>query len=349
MAKKSTLHKELILAYLERHPQASSSAILEGIGGGISVATLKRILQDLVATGQVESTGTFKGRKYQLNSHYLLNRPVDLNIYFEQEAEYRAGKIGFDYELIPGTLRNLSIFTPEEYVELTALQQVFRKNTEGISRAHYNHEMERLAIDLSWKSSQIEGNTYSLLETERLIKEKITAQGKTAAEAAMLLNHKEAIDFILDHPDYLYPLSVSRIEDLHRILVKGLDISHQIRTGRVGITGTNYTPPNNQFQIIEALESMCSLINEKESVFDKALLALLLISYIQPFFDGNKRTARLVSNAILIHHRYCPLSFRSVDSLEYKKNLLIFYEQSNLHPFKKMFMDQFKFAVQTYF
>jgi len=74
-----------------------------------------------------------------------------------------------------------------------------------------------LAIDLSWKSSQIEGNTYSLLETERLLKEKETESGKTTEEAIMLLNHKEAIDFIVENPDYLIPLSVPKIEDIHSV------------------------------------------------------------------------------------------------------------------------------------
>jgi Fic family protein len=210
-------------------------------------------------------------------------------------------------------------------------------------------EFERLAIDLSWKSSQIEGNTYSLLETEKLLKEKETASGKTKEEATMLLNHKEALDFIIDNPDYLNPLSVSNIEDVHSILVKELDVKRNLRKRRVGILGTNYRPLDNEFQIAEALQDTCNLINNKESVFEKALLALVLISYIQPFMDGNKRTARIVSNAILMNENYCPLSFRTVDSIYYKKAMLLFYEQNNISNFKKIFIDQFEFAVNTYF
>ena len=84
-------------------------------------------------------------------------------------------------------------------------------------------------------------------------------------------------------------------------------------------------------------------------MFEKALLALLLLSYIQPFADGNKRTARIVSNGILIADGYCPISFRSVDSIDYKKAMLMFYEQNNISAFKKIFIDQFLFAVNTYF
>jgi Fic family protein len=79
------------------------------------------------------------------------------------------------------------------------------------------------------------------------------------------------------------------------------------------------------------------------------LLALVLLSYIQAFSDGNKRTARIISNAILINNKYCPLSFRTVDSIDYKKAMLIFYEQNNISAFKKIFIDQFEFAVNTYF
>jgi Fic family protein len=94
---------------------------------------------------------------------------------------------------------------------------------------------------------------------------------------------------------------------------------------------------------------MCGLINLKQNVFEKALLALLLISYIQPFNDGNKRTARIVSNAILMVNQCCPISFRTVDSTEYKMAMLIFYEQNNISAFKKIFISQFEFAANTYF
>lgn len=202
---------------------------------------------------------------------------------------------------------------------------------------------------LSWKSSQIEGNTYSLLETERLLKDKQTASGKTQEEAIMLLNHKDALDFVLDVPDCLKELSVHRIEDIHSILTKELGDDRNIRSRRVGITGTNYRPLDNEFQIREALEDMCVLVNEKVNVFEKAFLALVLLSYIQAFVDGNKRTARITSNAILIANGYCPIPFRTVDSIDYKKAMLMFYEQNNIAAFKRIFIEQFLFAVKTYF
>jgi len=165
----------------------------------------------------------------------------------------------------------------------------------------------------------------------------------------MLLNHKEAIDFIIENPDYLTPLTISKIEDIHSILIKELAIEKNIRKRRVGISGTNYRPLDNEFQITEAMTNMCDLVNKKENIFEKALLLLILISYIQPFVDGNKRTARIVSNAILMNNKCCPISYRTVDSIEYKKAMLLFYEQNNITTFKEIFINQFEFAVNTYF
>ena len=100
----------------------------------------------------------------------------------------------------------------------------FLKKISELSPQAYKNEFERLAIDLSWKSSQIEGNTYSLLETERLLKEKQTASGKTKDEAVMLLNHKKALDFIIENPDFLTPLTIATLESIHSILIQELSI-----------------------------------------------------------------------------------------------------------------------------
>ena len=94
---------------------------------------------------------------------------------------------------------------------------------------------------------------------------------------------------------------------------------------------------------------MCNLVNSRDNIFEKALISLFYISYIQPFNDENKRTARIVSNAQLIGAGYCPISFRTVDSIEYKKAMLLFYEQNNITAFKKIFIEQFEFAVNNYF
>lgn len=349
MAKKSTVKSNEILQFIQEHPNCSSNEILAGLQLEISIATLKRSLQELVANGFVNAKGELKSRRYEISQAFEMIRPIDVEQYFQKEIDERIIQTGFNQTLIRDTLKNVSVFTTAEMEFLNGLQEKFKLNASKLSSSEYRNELERLAIDLSWKSSQIEGNTYSLLETERLLKDKETAAGKTKDEATMLLNHKDALDFIIKHPDYINPISVSSIEDIHSILIKELEITRNIRNRRVGISGTNYKPLDNEFQIKEALNDMCTIINSKENVFEKALLALVLISYIQPFADGNKRTARIISNAVLMNHLYCPISFRTIDSIEYKKAMLIFYEQNNINPLKKVFIGQFEFAVNTYF
>lgn len=338
-----------ILQFLHYNPLSSREKIAAGINFEGSDATLKRLIAALVKNGDVITEGKARATSYMLSAQAHLFMPLNLDTYFAQDVDQRKVQNTFNFELIREQLPIVNIFTTEERKHLSELQAEFRSHVEDMSQNEYNKEMERLGIDLSWKSSQIEGNTYSLLETERLLRESKTAAGRTQEEAVMLLNHKYALRFILDNPDYLMSLTVSHIEDIHQLLTTGLSVDPGIRHRRVGITGTNYRPLDNEFQIREALRDTCDLINGKEDVFEKALLALVLLSYIQAFTDGNKRTARITSNAILIANGYCPISFRSVDSVDYKKAMLIFYEQNNLYAFKKIFIEQFEFAVQEYF
>ena len=338
-----------ILQFLHYHPQSSREEIRVGINFEDSDATLKRLISVGVEAGDITVSGKARATRYSLPAHAHLLMPLNLDTYFAQDIDERLVQTGFNFELIRELLPKVDLFTKEELQHLNALQEVFSGHLKEMTTSEYRKEMERLGIDLSWKSSQIEGNTYSLLETERLLRESKTAEGKTKEEAVMLLNHKDALRFVLDNPDYLQQLTISHIEDIHSLLVKELSVDMGLRHRRVGVTGTNYHPLDNEFQIREAMRDMCDLINAKSNVFEKALLALLLISYIQPFMDGNKRTARITNNALLIANGYCPLSFRTVDSIDYKKAILVFYEQNNLSAFKQIFISQFEFAVSEYF
>lgn len=344
----SSREKEAINV-LKNKGNLSSKEIFEQMNSDISYATLKRTLTELISNNLLKSSGKGKGTKYNISAIYEVIRPINTEQYYAKEIDEREIKKQFNFEIITETLSQNNVFTKDELENLEFIHQKYLSNISQLTPNEYNKELDRLAIDLSWKSSQIEGNTYSLLETERLLREKETASGKTKEEAVMLLNHKDAIDFLIENKDYLKPLSVSKIEDIHSILIKELGIERNLRKRRVGISGTNYKPLDNEFQIKEALKLSCDLINKKENAFEKALLTLVLISYIQAFMDGNKRTARIVSNAILMQENYCPLSFRTVDSIEYKKAMLVFYEQNNISSFKKIFMEQFEFAVNTYF
>ena len=340
------MDKKVILEYIKTHPGVSSRQIEEAMNGEVSLATVKRMVNELMNNFYVYAEGKARATRYYASALFA---PVDLDEYYSKEVDEREVQTGYNFDLIPNVLSTVTLFTKEEMDELNALQTRFAENFSSLSEEQKRREMERLGIDLSWKSSQIEGNTYSLLETERLLKEKQTAAGKTKEEAIMLLNHKDALDFIVANPDYLQQLTISRIEDIHNLLIKELGVDRNIRTRRVGITGTNYRPIDNEFQIREALQQTCDLVNARDNVFEKALYILALLSYIQAFNDGNKRVARITSNAILIANRYCPVSFRTVDSIDYKKAMLLFYEQNNISAFKQIFIEQFRFAVNTYF
>lgn len=341
--------KKAIIQYLEQNEAASSRAIFDSIKVSTSFATVKRKLVELIDQQILTKTGNGKATLYFINQQFEYLRTIDVDHYFLKEIDERKIYSGFNFSILYKDFLNIDLFSNQENEKLNDLQERYKTKAAELDYTEYSKELERLAIDLSWKSSQIEGNTYSLLETERLIKENETASGKTKDEAQMLLNHKSALDFIISNPNYLTPLSISSIEDIHTILTKNLNIKKNIRKKRVAITGTNYTPLDNEFQIKEALNVMCDLINKKNNVFEKSLLILIFISYIQAFNDGNKRTARIISNAILIDNNYCPISFRTVDSIDYKKAMLIFYEKNNISAFKKIFIEQFEFAVKTYF
>lgn len=173
--------------------------------------------------------------------------------------------------------------------------------------------------------------------------------GKTEQETQMIINHKKALDYIIENTNEYKELTVRKIEELHRLLVEGLGVSYGVRQTLVGIVGTDYKPLDNEFQIKEALEQLVKLVNQTENPLEKALITVLMISYIQPFEDGNKRTSRILGNALLLANDYCPLSYKSVDEVEYKKGVILFYEQNNISYFKKLFLEQFEQAVKKYF
>jgi len=342
-------NSNIVLEYVKSYPNSSSSQIHNGVALDVKLITIKRILTKLVDKKLLTKLGRGRATKYVLSKTYNLIRPIDLKTYFTKDVDDRLIVKHFDFELINNILPKLELFNKNEMKRLKQLHQIYLNNISTLSNTLYKKDLERLGIDLSWKSSQIEGNTYSLLETEQLLKERVEAKGKQKEEAVMLLNHKSAHDYILDSPNYFLKLNKKKIIEVHSLLVEGLDVEKNIRKRIIGITGTNYKPLDNEHQIAEAINLTCKLVNSKEDTFEKSFILLLLLSYIQAFEDGNKRTARLISNAVLISNNYCPISFRTVDSIDYKKAMLIFYEQNNISAFKKIFLEQYEFAVNTYF
>ena len=314
-------------------------------GSGV---TIKRALSKLRSMGFVQRRGQAKATVYRVHPAYTLINPIDEEAYLSVEPDSRQGRDKFCFEIFE-LLAALPIFSPTEQSHLLAWQKNYQQQKAKLSPVMLRKEYERLTIELSWKSSAIEGNTYSLLDTETLLKEGIPATGKKAEEAQMLLNHKIALEHIVAEPSYYKSLSVSKIERIHKLVVRDMGVSYNLREGLVGITGTVYRPLDNVFQIRESLEDLCQLINTKDNAFEKAFLALVLISYIQPFEDGNKRTSRIVANAILLAHEAFPFSYRSIDIGDYKKAILLFYELNYLPAIKQLFLEQAQFAAENYF
>jgi Fic family protein len=340
---------EKILLIVDKNSGLSSSEIHKSVELDVELITIKRYLSDLVSKNLLLIKGKGRATKYFVTPYYKLSHPITIEHYFQDEIDDRDINNKFNLNLISKTLAITNIFSKDEVIYLEKLQDKFTANIKYLPVDIYKQELERLGVDLSWKSSQIEGNTYSLLETELLLKDQIQAKGKKQEEATMLLNHKVALDYVINNPIYFKEISLKKIEEIHSLLVDELGIEKNIRKRLVGITGTNYTPLDNEYHIKEAIDQTCQLVNKKDNVFEKSLLILILLSYIQAFSDGNKRTARITGNAILMANNHCPISFRSVDSLDYKKAMLIFYEQNNLHAFKQIYIEQYEFAVNNYF
>ena len=341
--------KDRILEFLQYHPGISRPQIMEEMSIELGDAQMKRILADCVASGTLRTEGKARATRYFITPKAHLLRTVNLDTYYSVPLDKRDVQTSFNFELIRDELPAIEIFTGDERKFLKDREDAFAARIKDYPRELYAKEMERLGIDLSWKSSQIEGNTYTLLETVNLLKDKIEATGKKREEAIMLLNHKSALKAIVDSPAYFMNLSLARMEDVHSVLIEELGVDRNLRHVRVGISGTKYRPLEVESQIREAIEDTCALVNGKEDPYEKALLTLLLIAYIQPFVDGNKRTSRLMSNSLLIARGLCPLSFRTVEADDYRAALLLFYEQNNISAFKKMFLEQVEFANNEYF
>jgi Fic family protein len=348
---KLTNRQAIILRLIQQNPGIQNKDILahfkKELGQDLGRVTIVREMAVLLKQNLIRRQGSGRNVGYfEIISNELL-RYIDVEEYFSKDLDKRDILYkSFNFEIFKN-LKNL--FDKEESVELQILNNSYRERIKNLSPAIIKKEIERLTIDLSWKSSKIEGNTYSLLDTETLIKENKEAVGHKKEEAIMILNHKKALDFIFSKKGNFVKISIKDLENIHSLLIEGLGVSKGLRKNLVGITGTNYKPLDNQHQIKEAIEKTLNAINAIRSPLEKSLVASLLIAYIQPFEDGNKRTSRLLSDAILIAQDFCPLSFRSVEESSYKKAMIIFYETNNLSLFKELFVGQFKFAVANYF
>ena len=311
--------------------------------------SIQRDIWILIERNLIKKEGSNKDITYSISDNYEILKGVDSDAYFATDYTLRFIKETFDFWIFD-LLWNIELFTEEEKKHLNTLHSKFLYNISKYdSQTLINKEYERIMIELSWKSSSIEWNTYSILSTESLIKDHIFDDTKTKEEAQMILNHKDCFNEMILNKEHFLKINIADIEYLHSILIKHLWVEKNIRKIWVGVSWTKYVPLDNAHQIRDALEKMVELINKKDFFFEKALLAILLISYIQPFEDGNKRTSRMLSNAILLANNSIPLSYRAVSVDDYKKAIVLFYEINNVSLFKEIFIKQVENAVSVFF
>ncbi len=338
--------QQKILDYISKKELVDNAGITKCFGGSVSRYTVIRDIDFLLKKGLIRREGKGRGVRYTLSYSGDINTYFNPDSYFKKEPDERDLSKEFNLDIIDELP---FLFSKEEVEDLEDYNNKYLKKIKTNDKVFLKKEIERLSIEFSWKSSQIEGNTYSLIDTEALIKERVEAKGHKREEAVMILNHKNAVDYIFQNKKDFKKIELFQIEKIHEIIVRGLGIKSEIRKSPVRIIGTRYIPIDGKVNIIEAIQYFIDKVNSLKDPFSRALGIVLMISYIQPFIDGNKRTARIMGNAVLLANKVCPLSYRSIDETEYKKGILLFYERNSARYFKELFIDQVKFAVDNYF
>ncbi|MCL2110117.1 Fic family protein [Microgenomates group bacterium] len=309
----------------------------------ISRDTLGRELTILLNNGFIKSIGLGPATTYSIDNNLL--SPIDAESYFATHQDSRQvttePNLEFFHRLSQTNL------TPDISVIDRQIIQYQAKITD-LPPDIRQKELERFVIDLAYKSSAIEGNTYTLLETEILIKTAQRATGHDEKESLMILNHKTALDLIIKNPASFKHISLNNIIDIHRQLTFDLGVNSGIRRHAVGISGTNYRPLDNEFALREHLERAIEIVNKKTNPIEKAIIISGLIIYLQPFADGNKRTARMTANAVLLAYDIAPISYRNIDELYYKKAAILIDEQHNFYHYCRIMLDSLIFSLDNY-
>ncbi|MDD2487613.1 MAG: Fic family protein [Candidatus Gracilibacteria bacterium] len=251
-------------------------------------------------------------------------------------------KASYNFLFLEEYIPNITSFLGKRYEDIKELYQ----DKDTLSTYDYLINMrgiENLLIDISYTSSRLEGNTYSYLDTEVLIKYNEEAEGKTKSETQMILNHKNAIKYIVDNRKNI-SYSKSDFFNLHKILGKGLlsdEFLGNIRNKEVKIGGSTYLPLDNRFQLEGEFEKFLSKLNQIRNPFEQSIFILVFIPYFQLFMDINKRTSRLGSNIPLIKNGLAPLSLLQINERDYINAMLSIYELNDVSLLSEIFTDNY--------
>ena len=341
-----TLLKLVSLQHALGQPELSSSRLVELTGAGAS--TVKRVLERLCDAGQLIRSGRARATRYRLPATYAhpANQPpgsfvaepepgeTTPSLRWSAAAEDLRRKLGaplgsrepvtYKREFVDRYVPNESSLLPLDLArDLAGLGRMEGQQPAG---TYARKVLEQLLIDLSWSSSRLEGNRYSRLDTEQLFK---SGLGGEDGDAVMLLNHKNAIEFMVDAvPEQ--GLTMSLVRNLHAVLLQDLLAdSHSlgaIRQKVVNISDTVYLPTQVPSLLSEMLERVLRKARLIKNPVESAFFLWVNIAYLQPFEDGNKRTSRLCANIPLMLYNCAPLSFMDVDRHDYADAMLGVYE-----------------------
>lgn len=356
---------EQILALLANNPQGlSRGAIAERLSFKLHEKTLQRRLGVLVSDGLVRLQGQRKAARYYScentsdkdkghikdiegtifspESHSLLT--------FLDKPLHSREKVSYNREFLDAYVPNQSAYIPE-FMRSSLL--MLGKRVDGqLEAGTYAREIcQRLLIDLSYNSSRLEGNTYSRLDTQRLVEEGVSADGKVHEETVMIMNHKEAILFLVENAQDV-ELNGLTIRNLHHLLSQDLLANPaacgNIRTLEVDIGHSAYKPLNNPHLLKELFELILLKAKKTNDPFEQSFFLLIHLSYLQAFEDVNKRTSRLICNLPFIKSNLCPLSFVDVARDDYTAALLALYEKNALAPMLELFTWAYTRSCQHY-
>jgi hypothetical protein len=211
--------------------------------------------------------------------------------------------------------------------------------------------LNRLLIDLSWASSHLEGNTYSKLDTVALIEHGRAAQGKAALETQMVLNHKSAIELLVENIDTV-GFNHYTLMNLHSALSENLlanpSDEGRVRQHTVDISQSVYRPLSIPQQIDAALTLLLAKLSEIADPFEQSFFAMVHLPYLQPFADINKRTSRLAANLPLFRANLCPLTFLDVPEPAYSRAVLGVYEMTRVELLRDLYVWAYERSTQEY-
>lgn len=320
--------------------------------------TVRRWLAEMEQEGFVERVGQKRATKYKTKKPSQRNHKETSSCFSSKSAAVIEQVKRPLYERIPVTYRDEWLYSYKPnvtyYFPLQFRQQLHdagkRLQREAPAGTYAHQIYNRLLIDLSYNSSRLEGNTYSLLDTQRLLLEGKSATGKLDEEKIMILNHKEAIRFLVDNAIRL-TASQETICTIHYLLSDSLlesQYSGKVRDHNIRIGGSTYIPIEDPRQLQQNLNLICEKATAIHDPFEQSLFLLVHISYLQAFADVNKRTARLATNIPLIKQNLVPLSFNDVEREDYLSSIIAVYELQDVRPIIDLFIFSYLRTCATY-